>query len=63
MSFEFETKVVPLNDTKQAQFLKSKGEWTENESLTGSLSIQQPTGLKRFNLLKNQNSVLTIQPL
>ncbi len=63
MSFEFETKVAPTGDSKRTQVIKSRGEWREDESLTGSLSVQQPAGLKRFDLIKNQNSVLTIQPM
>ncbi len=63
MSFEFETKVTPQGDSKQAQALRSKGEWKDDESLSGTLSVQLPAGLKRFELLKNQSSTLTIQPL
>ncbi len=63
MSFELETKMAPLGDTKKFQALKSKGEWKEDESLSASLTVQQFNGMKRFEIVKKVNSSLSIQPL
>lgn len=64
MSFDMETKLKPSSNPLALQTLKAKGEWQEDESVHGQLTIQSPNSLvKRFELLKKTNSTFSVQAL
>lgn len=64
MSFDMETKLKPGSNPQALQTLKAKGEWKEDESVVGLLTIQSPSSLiKRFELLKKSNSTISVLPL
>ncbi len=63
MSFELDTKIKSEMDSKVVQTLKSRGQWTEDESLSGILTVQSAALVKRYELLRKENSVLVVNPL
>ncbi len=64
MTFDMETKLKPSSNPQSLQTLKAKGEWKEDESVEGLLTIQSPTlSVKRFQLLKKTNSPFSLQAL
>ncbi|MBC7465445.1 MAG: hypothetical protein H7256_05585 [Bdellovibrio sp.] len=61
MSFDLDSHLKPADSSaKNTGSLKAKGQWTEDDVLSGILSIQSAGKNNKYQLIKNQNNELGV---
>lgn len=63
MNYDFETKVNAKSEVKVAALLKGRGDWKEDESASGNLTIQSSGQVFRYEIIKKPNNLFEVQPL
>lgn len=59
MTYDFETRLK----SKTVSLLKGRGEWKDDDSASGVLSIQSQGQLIRYDIIKKDNNTFEVQPL
>lgn len=61
MTYDFETHLKAKNDLKNPMVLKGRGDWKDDDSATGSLSVQSWGQLIRYDINKKDDNTFEVQ--
>ncbi len=62
MSYDFETHLKGPSDLKYLNVLKGRGDWKDDDSASGTISMQNQNQILRFEIVKKDNNSFEIQP-